>query len=114
MVSDEVLNRLLQRREQLRARMQRVRADQRREAEPLSADFEEQATQREGDEVLDRVGLSAQQEMQQIDAALLRLRAGSYGTCERCGQAIEPARLQIVPQAVRCSRCSAEQSTTRA
>lgn len=113
-MSDEVLNRLLQRRAQLRARMQRIRADQRREAEPLSADFAEQATQREDDEVLDRVGRSAQEEVQQIDAALLRLRAGHYGICERCGQPIEPHRLRIVPYAVRCSGCSAEESPTHA
>ncbi len=112
-MSKETLDRLLQRRAQLLARMQRIALDQRREADPLSADFAEQATQREDDEVLERIGLSAQDEVRQIDAALLRLRAGSYGICERCGEIIDSQRLRVVPYAVRCSRCSATPGTAR-
>jgi RNA polymerase-binding transcription factor DksA len=41
-----------------------------------------------------------------IDAALGRLAAGTYGTCTRCGDAIGAARLAARPAAGRCIRCA--------
>jgi DnaK suppressor protein len=41
----------------------------------------------------------------QIDAALERLEAGTYGDCRDCGSAIAMARLQAAPQAMRCVGC---------
>jgi RNA polymerase-binding transcription factor len=37
-----------------------------------------------------------------IDAALQRVDAGTYGQCERCGQQIEPERLEAIPWATLC------------
>jgi DnaK suppressor protein len=37
-----------------------------------------------------------------IDAALGRIEDGTYGTCERCGNAIEPERLEALPWATLC------------
>jgi DnaK suppressor protein len=42
-----------------------------------------------------------------IEAALLRLQAGTYGICERCGQPIGDERLAARPAAVTCIRCAA-------
>jgi RNA polymerase-binding protein DksA len=39
---------------------------------------------------------------QQIEAALLRIRDGSYGICVDCGRPIEFERLRAVPWAERC------------
>ena len=47
-----VRERLLRRREELRQRASDASADLRHEADPLSADFAEQVTQRENDDVL--------------------------------------------------------------
>jgi DnaK suppressor protein len=41
-----------------------------------------------------------------VDAALARLEAGVYGTCERCGDRIAPARLKARPAARRCITCA--------
>ena len=41
----------------------------------------------------------------QIDAALERIHNGTYGLCSDCGEAIAPARLQSMPQALRCIGC---------
>jgi RNA polymerase-binding transcription factor len=41
----------------------------------------------------------------QIERALERLRDGRYGTCEDCGGAIPPERLQFRPEATRCLEC---------
>lgn len=40
-----------------------------------------------------------------IDEALLRLEAGTYGTCAECGTEIAEARLKAVPFATLCRDC---------
>jgi DnaK suppressor protein len=44
-------------------------------------------------------------ELRLIDAALLRLSAGTYGNCVDCDQPIPMARLQAEPTAARCVQC---------
>ena len=72
----------------------------------LSTDWEDLATEREGDEVLEGMGLSAQQEMRQIGAALERLDAGEYGVCVTCGDQISDARLDVLPYTPFCRNCA--------
>lgn len=45
-----------------------------------------------------------------IEHALERIENGTYGTCERCGKEIEPARLSVMPQASLCSSCGLEET----
>lgn len=45
-------------------------------------------------------------ELAEVDAALARLRDGSYGVCEGCGAAIPDGRLQVRPMARRCVACA--------
>ena len=40
-----------------------------------------------------------------IAAALERLDRGEYGMCVECGEAIAPARLQVMPEVLTCVRC---------
>ena len=40
-----------------------------------------------------------------VDRALARLEAGTYGFCERCGEPIDFARLKALPSANLCMRC---------
>ncbi|MCA1982426.1 TraR/DksA family transcriptional regulator [Nocardioides nematodiphilus] len=42
----------------------------------------------------------------EIDAALARLDAGSYGVCEQCGEPIAEARLEARPAARLCIACA--------
>lgn len=44
-------------------------------------------------------------ELAALDAALLRLAAGTYGQCTDCGVRIAPARLQATPEVARCIVC---------
>ncbi len=46
------------------------------------------------------------QEIRRIDAALARLEADEFGDCLRCGEEIEPARLQLDPAAPLCFDCA--------
>jgi RNA polymerase-binding transcription factor DksA len=96
--------RLESRRDELRTRLASVRADLSRKREPLSADFADQATQRENDEVLEGIGRSI--ELGQLEQALRRIQSGDYGTCAKCGAGIESARLDVVPYTDRCSNCA--------
>jgi DnaK suppressor protein len=48
-----------------------------------------------------------QDHLVEIDAALTRLDAGTYGLCERCGDPIGDGRLQARPVARTCIRCAA-------
>ncbi len=74
--------------------------------EPDSQDFEERATENEGDEVLEDLGNAALIEIAQIETALERIVGGTYGDCVTCGEAIPPARLEAVPQAAQCIKCA--------
>lgn len=40
-----------------------------------------------------------------VDRALGRIDAGTYGSCERCGEPIDPARLEARPWAMLCIEC---------
>jgi RNA polymerase-binding transcription factor DksA len=44
-------------------------------------------------------------DLTEVDAALGRMRDGSYGDCADCGIAIAPARLMAYPTAHRCVSC---------
>lgn len=72
-----------------------------------AADWEELATEREGDEVLEGMGLSGQQEIRMIEAALQRIAAGDYGFCAKCGAEISEARLDVLPFTPFCRNCAA-------
>jgi RNA polymerase-binding transcription factor DksA len=71
-----------------------------------SADWAELAVEREGDEVLERLGQSGEIEARLIAAALDRLEAGTFGTCLRCGDPIADERLAVLPHAPLCSDCA--------
>jgi RNA polymerase-binding transcription factor DksA len=38
--------------------------------------------------------------------ALVRVREGTYGRCERCGAQIDPERLDILPATSLCAACA--------
>lgn len=42
----------------------------------------------------------------QIESAVRRIEQGVYGMCERCGQAINPDRLEVLPYATTCMSCA--------
>ena len=51
------------------------------------------------------MGIRERQELQEIEAALARIRDGSYGICIDCGGEIGRARLKADPRAKRCPAC---------
>lgn len=74
--------------------------------QPQNPDFEDRATEREGDEVLEHLGEAGLLEIRQIQAALKRIREGAYGVCVACGKPISDERLDILPHTPRCRYCA--------
>jgi RNA polymerase-binding protein DksA len=58
--------------------------------------FDEQVTLAQNEEQL----------LEDVEAALERIEAGSYGNCERCGHEIPKQRLDALPQAATCIKCA--------
>lgn len=73
---------------------------------PAPKDWEDRASERQGDEVLESLGHVEEAELKRIDAALARIADGTYGFCVKCGAAIPDARLEAVPEAPLCQSCA--------
>ncbi|MCV2865247.1 TraR/DksA family transcriptional regulator [Albidovulum sediminicola] len=71
-----------------------------------SKDWEELAVERESDEVLEDLGISAQNELRMIEAAMHRIEEGEYGYCVKCGSKIAEERLNVVPATPFCRTCA--------
>jgi DnaK suppressor protein len=84
-------------------------ADERREGSPFGK-REEEAT--ETLELEKRLALEnrIRQELAGIEHALQKFTEGTYGLCDECGQPIDPARLEALPQASLCMNCKAQQA----
>ncbi|MFQ5948097.1 MAG: TraR/DksA family transcriptional regulator [Acidimicrobiia bacterium] len=48
--------------------------------------------------------------LEDVDAALAKIRAGTYGTCDRCGRKIDAARLEARPASRLCLDCKSKSS----
>ena len=98
---------LLEKLEQLRVRRQPMA--ERREGSPFGKREEEadEASELEkGLALEERVGDS----LNEVEHALQKYEAGTYGLCDSCGQAIEQARLEALPQASLCLSCKTRQA----
>lgn len=43
--------------------------------------------------------------IREIDDALNKIKSNTYGSCELCGEAIDPERLKVIPYARNCIKC---------
>ncbi|MBW3614588.1 MAG: TraR/DksA C4-type zinc finger protein [Actinobacteria bacterium] len=87
------------------------------EMEPGDVQFDEESG--EGDSI----GMERERDLQlagqaraaieEIDRALSKMDAGTYGMCERCNQPIPKARLKALPYAALCVACKSGGLTSR-
>jgi DnaK suppressor protein len=96
---------LLHRLAHIEGRLDKVEHDRRRGTNTLDPDWEEQATVRQNDEVLDQLAEEERLQAIAIRAALQRIADGSYGRCVTCGEPIAPRRLAALPYATQCIAC---------
>lgn len=106
---DAIRQHLLDKREELLSRVEGFEKDRRHGNEPVSPDFAEQATEREGDDVLDALSDAARRELRLIQRALERIDEGSYNECSICGEEIPLKRLEALPYSDRCVSCAEKQ-----
>ncbi len=86
---------LMHRLAHIEGRLDKVEQDRRRGTNTLDPDWEEQATGRQNDEVLDELAEEERLLAIAIRAALQRMEDGSYGRCVTCGEPIAPRRLVL-------------------
>jgi RNA polymerase-binding transcription factor DksA len=77
--------------------------------ESRESELEEAAQQERWARVTSRLDVRAKHEIEDIDAALMRLADNRYGKCLACGRRIPIARLQALPATRFCMRCAREQ-----
>ena len=110
----ELYKRLKQEQAQLNAELEQIEAklqptSERREGSPFGKKEEEA----DGVFELER-GLALKEQLahalSEVERALEKYEAGTYGICDSCGQPIKPARLEALPQASLCLDCKAHQA----
>ncbi len=99
--------RLIEELEQLKASIRP--AEERREGSPFGK-REEEAT--ESFELEKRITLEKRirDQLAEVEHALHKFEDGTYGFCDSCGQPIDPARLEALPQASLCLSCKTGQA----
>lgn len=55
---------------------------------------------------VDAIAGTLRETLNEIDAALEKVDAGTYGSCSNCGQPIGDARLEAIPMATLCMECA--------
>ena len=102
----------------LRAQLERERDDLRRQLAELGfgeggglnydsnfADSSQVTAERGEAEAL---AASLKETLDEVEDALAKFDAGTYGTCENCGKPIPPARLEAKPAAKFCIDCASK------
>lgn len=97
---------LLRMKDEYERRIAGIRQDLEHKNAPVEADFAEQVTQRENEDVLSGLQSEATVELARVNAALGRIERGEYGRCVKCGASVAPARLMALPQADMCQDCA--------
>ena len=99
--------RLAEELEQLRANVRP--ADERREGSPFGKREEEAAETLELEKRL-TLEKRIRDQLAEVEHTLRKFEEGTYGLCDSCGQPIDPARLEALPQANLCLSCKARQA----
>jgi len=89
--------------EELNARLERVKANVRR---AYATDSKERAQQLASKEVVDALGNEAREELAKIYIALQRMDSGNFGLCSNCGSPISINRIKAYPYATECIDCA--------
>ena len=93
--------------ERLGAALTQQQADLRREIETYEADtgFSDRSHSTEERARVIAVVRALRSNLHDVDRALAKMDAGTYGTCERCGNQITEERLEAIPWALLCIDC---------
>jgi len=114
---DKIRSRLESERKRLQTELEQSQVsaqptEVRREGSPFGK-REEEAT--ESFELEKRLALERQikEKLNEVEHALDKFNKGTYGLCDICGQPIDPARLEALPEANLCLSCKARNVRSR-
>lgn len=109
---DTLRQRLLNTRQALISRIAEQRGGKLGRAEAASEQFDPNDVDRAENLSVRDLALAIDEhesvELNAVQAALVRVREGSYGDCIDCGQAIGLPRLEASPEVERCIHCQTE------
>lgn len=88
--------------EQTRLRLSRLRETLKSKIDP---DADDGAAELEAYENTVATIHTLEEKLTSLNDALQQLEKGSYGICERCGQPIDPDRLEALPETKFCMSC---------
>ena len=101
----ETLKKLEQERTETVERLERLREALKAEVEPATDEGYPDIYEREKNlALLQRL----EQKLESINRALRLEKMGTYGICERCGEPIDPERLEALPDTTLCLKCKLE------
>lgn len=101
---ERIRRRLQERRTQLLARSQGAleRADE--ELDTREIEEVENSNEQWDARLLTHLSHEDAKALEAVTAAMIRLEDGAYGICIDCGEVIDEARLDAIPEAARCAR----------
>jgi len=102
MQSKAALDKLERERIETLEKVENLRNDLRQMGEPTADETDIDAYERE--KIL-ALAHGLERKLESLDRAIHLAQNGAYGICEQCGERIDPARLEILPQATMCLRC---------
>jgi DnaK suppressor protein len=97
--------RLEDRQKDLRRAVSRTEQDGRTADDEATQDIADRAASSYNKEFLFHQSNNDRQLLNMVEAALNRIREGSFGECISCGQEINPKRLDAVPWTRHCIEC---------
>ena len=98
----EIYDNLVKRSRELQKKLNRINQSQRKS----HSRGDDQAIERENEEVVDSLGENIRRELKQIDNAITRIEDGTYDTCSECGENIDYRRLEALPYTQYCIECA--------
>jgi DnaK suppressor protein len=99
------ISKLEQERQELLEDLKNLQMELRSMAEPSADAADVDAYEREKTWALTQ---SLQEKLKSIERAIQLAHNGTYGLCQSCGERIDPARLEILPEATLCLKCQRE------
>lgn len=102
---EQLKAKLLRQRQEIFGRLHSLENGWQALSEP-DIEIEEEAQKAQLSELFNRLDLQEQQQIEEIDLALTRMAAATYGLCETCRKAIALERLQLLPATRYCFKCS--------
>ena len=101
---DKAKQRLLDLKQEYQTRVHKIQYDMQNPDTDMTQDWDDQAVINEQNDVRKNLLVEAQQNLELVNNALLRIENGTYGICTVSGEEIEPERLEAVPFATTCMK----------